>query len=452
MVQAYTRALREETLARSPSASISFVSIAIICWAAGLYSEADKNLIMVFLLLLIPLNNVIRTIPLLHFKRYGQLPESMWLLFCISAVQNGMIWGAAIVLGISSQPESQWATTFYLLIAVGFSNASIFTQGLNRAVHMWFLASLNLPAVFYLFFIAQKNQNQIFLSIAIILSISSVHALFQGRTYFKRFLEKIQADQALLKSQQDLLEQRAMTEHANRLASLGEVSAGVAHEINNPLSIVTGSLNLLETQMKKNAQLSEQHATYIHRSFNALNRIQKIVKAMSILSMRSSSPIRLEEHPNSIVDQALSIFSEKIYQNRIIVKRDLRCDDHLVCDPTQLTQIIVNLMNNAIDAIQSAERDTDRWILIETESIDRNLVLSISNGGPAIAREVAAKLFTPFFTTKAVGQGTGLGLSISRSIALQHNGDLQYDPVPSHTRFKLSLPLSSTKQKKLDRT
>ncbi|MBY0451571.1 MAG: GHKL domain-containing protein, partial [Bdellovibrionaceae bacterium] len=368
--------------------------------------------------------------------------ERMWQLFCVGAVKNGLIWGGVIALGISSNADSHWATTFYLLIAIAFSNASIFTLGLNRPVHRWFIASLNLPPIVYLLYLAQNNGDQALTSIGITLGVAAIYSVVQGRVYYERFLDKINADHALLKSQQDLLEQRAMTEHANRLASLGEVSAGVAHEINNPLSIVTGSLNLLETNLKSNSSLNAQHANYIQRSFKALERIQKIVKAMSILSLRSSSPTRLEEYPNVIVEQALSIFNEKIYQNRIIIKRDLRSEEPLSCDPTQLTQILVNLLNNAIDAVQNAENDADRWILIETETVGSRVVLSVSNGGAGIKPEVTAKLFTPFFTTKPVGLGTGLGLSISRSIALQHQGDLNYEPQGNITRFRLSLPHS----------
>lgn len=442
MTQIHTPEMREEIIARSPSASIGFVSVAVICFAAGLYSPTSKTLMLIFLLFLIPLSNLMRILPYLQWKSNGQINKRMWLLFCTGAVKNGFSWGVAVLLGISSQSESQWATTFYLLIAIGFSNASIFTLALNRHLHLWFIATLNLPAVLYLLYVAQQTQNHVFLTIAITLAVSALYSLVQGKIYRIRFIDKINSDRALLKSQQDLLEQRAMTEHANRLTSLGEVSAGVAHEINNPLSIVTGSLNLLETQMKNSSQLSEQMATYIQRSFNALNRIQKIVKAMSILSIKSSSPTRVEESLNAIIDQALSIFNEKIYQHRIIIKRDLRCDEILLCDPTQLTQIVVNLLNNAIDAVQSAERDSDRWVLIETETIKKRAVLSISNGGTVIAPDVATKLFTPFFTTKPVGQGTGLGLSISRSIAIQHQGDLNYEPEVNITRFRLSLPLS----------
>ena len=443
MTQTHSLELREETLARSPSASIAFVSLALICFATGLYTSNNQNLMALFLLVLVPFNNIIRTIPYLHLKKHGALTERMWQLFCVGAVKNGLMWGCAIALGISSpSAESQWVVTFYILIALGFSHASIFTLGLNRRVHLLFLASLNLPVILYMVYLAQESQNRSLFSISFMLLVHTLYSLMQGKIYYVRFLAKIESDRALIKSQQDLLEQRAMTEHASRLASLGEVSAGVAHEINNPLSIVTGSLNMLETQIKNSGLLNDQHATHIRRSFNALERIQKIVKAMSTLSIRSTSHTRLEENPNLLVEQALSIFAERISLNRIMLKKNLKCNDLLVCDPTQLTQIIVNLLNNAIDAVQAVPQDSDRWILIETETVNNNILLRISNGGPVIQPEVATKLFTPFFTTKSVGQGTGLGLSISRSIALQHQGDLSYDSSAQVTSFKLLLPLS----------
>ncbi|MBY0452806.1 MAG: hypothetical protein K2P92_07210, partial [Bdellovibrionaceae bacterium] len=116
MAQTHTREMREETMARSPSASIVFVSVAAICLVTGLYASAFKNLMVTFLLILIPLNNLIRTIPFIHWKTHGQITERMWQLFCVGAVKNGLIWGGVIALGISSNADSHWATTFYLLI------------------------------------------------------------------------------------------------------------------------------------------------------------------------------------------------------------------------------------------------------------------------------------------------------------------------------------------------
>jgi signal transduction histidine kinase len=114
----------------------------------------------------------------------------------------------------------------------------------------------------------------------------------------------------------------------------------------------------------------------------------------------------------------------------------------LYCQPVEISQTLLNLLNNAFDVIEKLE---ERWIRIQIDKKDDYLTMSVINSGPKIPDAVVEKIFQPFFTTKGVGKGTGLGLSISKNIIERHNGTLSVDNSCQNTKFDIRIPSSRIK-------
>lgn len=116
-------------------------------------------------------------------------------------------------------------------------------------------------------------------------------------------------------------------------------------------------------------------------------------------------------------------------------------DVELECHPVQISQVLINLIKNAEDALIEESNETERWIKLSFKKEGGFISVRVINGGPAIPKDIHSKLFQPFFTTKVVGKGTGLGLSISHGIMKEHKGDLIYDQSEGHTTFAMLLPV-----------
>ncbi len=236
-------------------------------------------------------------------------------------------------------------------------------------------------------------------------------------------------------------EQRALMVHSSRLSTLGEMAGGVAHEVNNPLSIILGKTN----QLKKKIQNGEVQTQAILESLDTIektaDRIGKIVKGLKLFS-RSGEGEPFQSYPfASILRDTLDLCSERLRQKQIQLILKVEPTIVLECRSVQISQILLNLLGNALDAIQNTENP---WIEVGAHQTKEVVEIYVMDSGKGIPREIAAKLMTPFFTTKEIGKGTGLGLSISRSLAEDHGGKLIYDDRFPNTRFVLTLP---TKQK-----
>ncbi len=430
---------RNEVLARSLAPTVSFAILASIVFFSGL-TDANVLTYIRAACALIVAANIWRGALYVQWKRAQNVSSSLWTQFRFANFFNSLSWGIALAFVIQQNEASPLNITLVIVIAVGITNASILTLGNDFRLHATFVLLSTVPLTTVFFQRYAKSQEPVDLSIAFMLLLSMGYVLSQGRTHRRRFAEKLAADNALLASQKDLLEQTAMTEHANRLASLGEMAAGFAHEINNPLAVITGNVELLHAHIEKN-NLDPSLFKYATRAITASQRISRIVKSLRTLSHRSIEEIRTKHEITAIIKDTLEFYSERLATHEIEL-RTVLLDQVIFCDPIQVEQVLINLMNNARDAVLSLPKD-QRWIELRVSKQNDMVVVAVSNGGPAIDLTLANRIFTPFFTTKPVGQGMGLGLAISRTIALRHKGDLQMQIANGHTCFRLLLPMEN---------
>lgn len=222
-----------------------------------------------------------------------------------------------------------------------------------------------------------------------------------------------------------------------KLISIGALSAGMAHEINNPLTIISGSISLLKKKMSKSETIeSKDIEKYISNLEFGISRISKIILSVKSLSS-DSEKLSLEKFKLSeIIQNALILQESEIKLNQVHFSFDLANDVTICGVKIQIEQILMNFIINSIHEIKSQDNS---WIKIITSYDDTYIYIRCIDSGLGISSEVENKLFDPFFTSKEVGAGTGLGLSLARKMAKRHDGDIYYELFEGHTSFVLKL-------------
>ena len=226
-----------------------------------------------------------------------------------------------------------------------------------------------------------------------------------------------------------------------KMATLGEMAGGIAHEINNPLAIILGYADRIKRQSEEHDDLSE-FRDYGNKITQVTKRIAKIVKNLKAYSRREDhDPVELVKLKD-IIEDTLSLCSERFKTASIELTTQDIVDVELMCKDIQLSQVLLNLLNNAYDAVKNR---SEKWVKIYSRLVDDKLNLYVVDSGEIVDEATRDKIFTPFFTTKAKGEGTGLGMSISKNIIEAHGGHIELIKTNKNTSFKISLPLKCKK-------
>lgn len=240
--------------------------------------------------------------------------------------------------------------------------------------------------------------------------------------------------------QKELDEVRAHQLNASRLASLGEMAGGIAHEINNPIAVIRSQAEHLLNNLKRNPNMERAHIINgMDRIIATSDRIGRIIKGLKTLARDGGSDPFQIHRLEPIIQDTLSICEEKLKEKNIQFESLL--DDGLViyCRSVEISQVLLNLISNSIDAI---EHFVNPWIKMEAKIDGKYARITICDSGDGIPDHIAEKITMPFYTTKDVGKGSGLGLSISKRIIEKHNGEFYLDRTSPNTKFVINLPLA----------
>jgi len=314
--------------------------------------------------------------------------------------------------------------------------------------------------------------DHLYLSILILLGLLALLGnVFSGSLIIKSSnrLELLNEQKAELEANHEQLKQQQSVMLKNeKLVTLGTLSAGIAHEINNPLSFVSGNLNMLQeyidTLKKVSQQLRDWHAegklspeqkeiyeklaadidlefveedidSLLYDTLDGSRRITSIVTNLRGFA-RTESRDRLPTDLNEGIRSTLRLLKSAIGNNQS-VELDLQELPSVCCNPNEINQIFVNLIVNASQAIAD-----DGIIWISSCTLKDEVVVRIKDNGPGMSEEVREKIFDPFFTTKPPGEGTGMGLSIAHNIVESHDGTLEVTSTEGRgTTFELRLPI-----------
>lgn len=269
---------------------------------------------------------------------------------------------------------------------------------------------------------------------------------------------------------------RAMLAHTEKLASIGLLSAGVAHEINNPLAYVGNNLAVLERDL---ASLLQMVALYesslpllddsapptaqavralsdafdwpyvkdnlphmITRTREGIQRIANIVYNLRGLA-RTSAPKMQPASVRDILQSALEMVRGRLRRNHIEILVEHGDLPQITCVPDQISQVVLNLLINAMQAVESSGRSEGGWVKFQSFTAGDMAALAVSDNGSGIEAESFQLLFDPFYTTKSLGEGTGLGLSICHGIVTGHGGRIEVESQPgAGSTFRVLLPLN----------
>jgi PAS domain S-box-containing protein len=242
----------------------------------------------------------------------------------------------------------------------------------------------------------------------------------------------------------DITEKKRLQERlvqSEKLASIGQLVSGVAHELNNPLAAIMGYAELLS----QSRALSAKEQNTARRIFESSERCKRIIQ--NLLSFaRQRGLTRVNTNISDVVEKAIDLREYDLKAHNIKVERNYDADHKsTVCDPQQLQSVFLNLINNACDAMHEKNRKGVLRIgtLIDVDAI----VIDFTDDGPGVPTDIRDKIFDPFFTTKEVGKGTGLGLSISYGIIREHGGELFMDKTHNGgARFVIRLPIVQSVQ------
>ena len=226
-------------------------------------------------------------------------------------------------------------------------------------------------------------------------------------------------------------------EHAERLAFVGELSAGIAHELNEPLGKILGFAQLI----KKAGELNNQQGEDIERIIKASLYTREIIKKLMIFSRQMPQKISLV-NLNAVVSNILYFIDVRFQRRGIhIIERLDQNLPSIYADAVQMSQVLVNLITNAIHAMSNGGEVT-----VITKKKRNQVSLTVKDTGTGMSAELKKKIFEPFFTTKEVGQGTGLGLSVVHGIVEAHKGKIIVNSVPGKgSKFEILLPIKGSK-------
>jgi signal transduction histidine kinase len=244
----------------------------------------------------------------------------------------------------------------------------------------------------------------------------------------------------LVSTERELGEQRALASVTIKMGELGEVSAGIGHELSSPLMALNGRLALVRKALEASPPDLEKALRHVEDSVRASQRMMMIVRALRTFSrnseddpMENASLLRIVQDAHEFAG-ARQRCRGPLPEIMIEISEELK----VRCLPSLLMQVITNLLKNAYDAIEEMPRP---WIHLEALPVEPGLVeLRITDSGNGIPAEIADRIMRPFFSTKPNGKGTGLGLHLSRRFLERQQGEFFLDRTYPHTRFVVRLP------------
>jgi len=225
-----------------------------------------------------------------------------------------------------------------------------------------------------------------------------------------------------------------------KLASLGTMAGGIAHEINNPLAIISTNTMLLKTVLKSHSYTDKKeiYDLSIKNIESTVERISKIIQGMmQLIHNNKNKQFEIKDFKD-LIETVCAFSIEKLRAECIDFKVKIENSGNVNCNLTQISQVITNILSNAIHAVSEME---NKWISIQAYTESEKAILKIYDSGDGVPDKILNKIFEPFYSSKKIGEGTGLGLSISKEIMRQHGGSITYSKKGGSSCFTLELPL-----------
>lgn len=270
----------------------------------------------------------------------------------------------------------------------------------------------------------------------IILAVSLIRNADNSPRFFISQIKDITARKIM---EFELKAERDRAAHRSRLESLGEMAGGIAHEINNPLTVLSGHSEIILSMVNNDRVRVESLDRSARVIKDTVTRIATIIRGLRNFARDGNN----DEYSNflfaEIIEDINSLTLEQYRREQIEVINNIPKDLLIYGHRTYISQIFINLFNNCFDALK--ESDSKRWVKLFYRKEEKHHYIYVQDSGPGIPNEVKNNLMEAFFTTKKPGEGTGIGLSICKNIAEKHFGDFYLDESFENTTFALKLPI-----------
>ena len=245
-----------------------------------------------------------------------------------------------------------------------------------------------------------------------------------------------------LKQEKEQEELKLQMFSSAKLSHLGEMATHIAHEINNPLTVIVGKNLSLKKMVKDNNVDFNKFQDSTERIDETVNRIAKVIRSLRNITKSLDDNSFCNEYLIDIIDDVEFLFHGRARSQHLkfeVAGKENVLNSQIYCNRSQVAQILVNLINNSFDATENLK---EKFITICLQEKQNLAQIRIIDSGKGISPDVLASIFEPFFTTKEMGQGRGLGLTIADNTAVRHSGKLFYDQDAKNTTFILELPIS----------
>jgi signal transduction histidine kinase len=441
-IQHVQNLLWKEVASKSPSASIAFVLIAVFValYQFGIKGQGTK---LEVLCAVIILSNFVRIWIAQKIGQETVVSPKNRLILQVSIWINTGAWSAIFALSAWHLESDGQDYIVLITVLIGFLATSIVTLGYHKSIFIPFQFALILPVVLIAAYQSYTGQSSHSHLLVINYTIFLLYQVRQYRDYRKqiliRFNNQIDLENSyreLKRSKDELIKKTTDLVQASRIQALGEMAGGLAHEVNNSLMIIIGSIQQIDRQLGTPPESLKHKIT---QSTNAIMKIKTVIEGLKFFSREMETGPKVETELWSIIQSTMTYTHELLKAHGIELIIEEVPKVNLLCRPFQITQILFNLTKNADDALKDHAKPGR--IIFSFEVRSDYLFIRVTNNGLRMTEETSSRLFQPFFTTKDVGQGTGLSLSIAKGIALEHRGDLYYDPNEAETTFVLKLPI-----------
>ena len=231
---------------------------------------------------------------------------------------------------------------------------------------------------------------------------------------------------------------RMNAQYASKMKMLGEMAGGMGHEINNPLTVIQLGLEELKVAVQRGGLDPKSLLTTVNYIEVQGNRIAKIITSVRAFARDDAGESLGNVKLNKVVEDTLGLCRSKFESSGVTIEVGYCSADPMIeCRANQISQVLLNLLNNSIEATESL---LERWVTVNLADKGDWIELSVTDSGKGIPQETSERIFDPFFTTKDIGKGTGLGLSVSKGIIESHGGTITTDRASANTMFVVRMP------------
>jgi len=358
-------------------------------------------------------------------------------LFCI-VVSNLIVLGNAVLLG----PESGAHMVFIALVAMPFALFDLndripLASCVVLSILCFAVVQSRLLAGFQDLSSATSWPGYVPYSAIVTFGIL-IFSLYKTSAANAKAEEQLRRDiQERLRAERELEVTRQASFYSAKMAALGEMSGNIGHEINNPLAAIRLRAHRLVRLADKD-QLDVKAVRGVAGDIEkTVDRIRRIIDALRSFARDAENDPMRPERVTSIITDTIELCAERFRQHSIaLTVEPIAADIYADCRAVQISQVLLNLLSNAYDAVETAP---ERRVRVAVEADERQVRIAVSDTGPGIPEHLRTRIMEPFFTTKEIGKGTGIGLSVSQGIAEAHGGRLAFDPNGAETRFVLAL-------------